>query len=226
MLEQGYIELIGITDPTYSGRLTEALARYEGLHIVAFGTDDTSATIASLKKSGIPEAQARMLERPIEHRGKTELARFEIIDFGDALPEIYSFAIRHVTPDALWKPELLSHPNGVKSLEAIAIAVADVDEFAARLARTVGGEAKGDTAKSISLSRGTAWIIGKDAVPSLAGKHPPPLPAVLAMTLGVSNLDTTADVLRKGGLDFRRSDKSIVVAPEEACGTTIEFAPV
>ena len=45
MLEQGYIELIGITDERYSGRLRSDLDRYEGVHIVALGTQDSGATI-------------------------------------------------------------------------------------------------------------------------------------------------------------------------------------
>jgi catechol 2,3-dioxygenase-like lactoylglutathione lyase family enzyme len=70
MLERGYIELIGITDPGYSGRLIEALARYEGLHIVAFGTQNSDATAAELRRAGVSAAAVRSLERPIESDGE------------------------------------------------------------------------------------------------------------------------------------------------------------
>ena len=38
MLRRGYLELIGVTDPVYQGRLRADIARYEGLHVIAFGT--------------------------------------------------------------------------------------------------------------------------------------------------------------------------------------------
>ena len=117
MLERGYIELIGIVDPNYLGRLRDDLARYEGLHIVAFGTRNSEATIGRCAAQVSPARLPGSSSGRSSIAGKTEIARFEIIDFGDVLPEIYSFAIRHVTPDALWKPELLRHPNGAKSLE-------------------------------------------------------------------------------------------------------------
>ena len=44
MLRRGYLEIIGITDPAYQGRLRADLARYEGLHLAAFGTEDAPAT--------------------------------------------------------------------------------------------------------------------------------------------------------------------------------------
>jgi hypothetical protein len=226
MLERGYIELIGIVDPNYVGRLRDDLARYEGLHIVAFGTTDSHATIQALRNSGVPGAAARLLERPIEHAGKTEIARFEIIDFGDVLPEIYSFAIRHVTPDALWKPELLRHPNGARSLEGITVAVADVGEFAVRLGRTIGSEAKGAAARTIELDPGKVRVVGRDWLTANARNTTLSLPAVVAMTLGTSDLETTADVLGKASIDFQRTGKSLNVAPADACGVTIEFVEV
>jgi catechol 2,3-dioxygenase-like lactoylglutathione lyase family enzyme len=225
MLERGYIELIGIVDPNYVGRLRDDLARYEGLHIVAFGTMDTQAAIKSLHSSGIPGAAARLLERPIEHAGKTEIARFEIIDFGDVLPELYSFAIRHATPGALWKPELLTHPNGAKSLESITVAVADVGEFADRLGRTVGSGAKGTTTKTVELERGKVRVVGPEWSSSEA-KKTPPLPAVVEMTLGTSRLALAADVLSKASISFGRNGQSLKVAAADACGVTIEFVEV
>ena len=85
MLRRGYLELIGITDPAYQGRLRADLARYEGLHLAAFGTKDAPATARALRRAGLEAAEPRILERPIEEQGETHLARFEIVDFPDKL---------------------------------------------------------------------------------------------------------------------------------------------
>ena len=120
------------------GRLRADIARYEGLHVIAFGTDDAAATAGALRKAGLDGDGPRPLERPIEDA--EQLAKFEIVDFvAPALPEAYFFAIRHGTPDLLWKPELLTHPNGVVSLEALTIAVADP----ARIRRAASGGSVG-----------------------------------------------------------------------------------
>lgn len=223
MLDCGYIELIGIVDASYVGRLRDDLSRYEGLHIVAFGTEDSQATVRAVRGSGAPGAAVRLLERPIEHAGEIEIARFEIIDFAEALPELYSFAIRHATPDALWKAELLRHPNGAKSLEEITVAVADVGEFAARLGRIVGSEARGANTKTVDLERGRVRVVGCDWFSAQSDQPALPIPAAVAMTLGTSKLSTTADVLSRASIDFERGGKRIRVSPADACGVTIEF---
>src|SRR5208282_6082550 len=53
MLRRGYLELIGVTDPAYRGRLRADIARYEGLHIVAFGAADVAATARTMRSSGV-----------------------------------------------------------------------------------------------------------------------------------------------------------------------------
>jgi hypothetical protein len=53
-----------------------------------------------------------------------------------------------------------------------------------------------------------------------------PLPSVVTMTLGSSDLKRTEDVLGKAPIDVRRNGKSLSVAPADACGVTIEFVEV
>ena len=224
MLQHGYIELIGITDPHYSGRLRSDLARYEGVHIVAFGTEDSETTLRSLRQSGV-SADVRVLERPIEYRGNAELARFEIVEFADALPELYAFAIHHVTPEALWKPELIVHPNGAKSLEGITVVVSDPGSFARRLRRVVG-EADNSEAPLIDLRRGTVRVVGDAWVRMHYEGSPLPLPAVVGITIGTENLSRTADALQARGVSIEREQEKLIVAPAFASGAMIEFVPV
>src|ERR1700720_2381306 len=104
MLRRGYLELIGVTEPTYRGRLRADIARHEGLHIVAFGTTDAVAAASALRSRGVEASEPRLLERPIEDGGETRLAGFEIVDFPEAtLPEAHFFAIQHRTRELLWR---------------------------------------------------------------------------------------------------------------------------
>jgi catechol 2,3-dioxygenase-like lactoylglutathione lyase family enzyme len=224
MLKRGYIELIGIVDPDYVGRLWEALDRYEGLHIVAFGTPDAKAAAADLRRAGLPAADMRPLERPLVKDGIEALARFEIVDFpDDIVPEIYSFAIHHTTPDLLWQPKLLAHANGVVSLEEIAIVVEEAADFAARLSRLVGIKAEGTDELTLPLAAGAVRIVGRQWLDRNVSGAPFNLPWVAVMTLGVSDIEATAALLQRNGVTFEKGDARLVVSASEACGVEIAF---
>ena len=224
MLRRGYLELIGVTDPVYQGRLRADIARYEGLHVIAFGSEDAAATAGALRQAGLEVTGPRPLERPIEEQGQTKLAKFEIVDFvAPALPEAHFFAIRHVTPDLLWKPALLSHPNGVVSLDALTIAVADPAEFAGRLGRFLSVTPVTEDGLLLKLAPGYVRIVdGAWLAAHLPGKTPA-LPYIAGLGLGVADLAKTADRLTKNAIAFRREGGALLVAPADACGAFLEF---
>jgi catechol 2,3-dioxygenase-like lactoylglutathione lyase family enzyme len=224
MLRRGYLELIGVTDPVYQGRLRGDIARYEGLHVSAFGTEESAATAGALRHAGLEVTGPRPLERPIEEQGQTKLAKFEIVDFvAPALPEAHFFAIRHVTPDLLWKHDLLTHPNGVVSLDALTIAVADPAEFAGRLGRFLSVTPVTEDGLLLKLAPGYVRIVdGAWLAARLPGKTPA-LPYIAGLGLGVADLAKTADLLTKNAIAFRREGGSLLVAPAEACGAFLAF---
>jgi catechol 2,3-dioxygenase-like lactoylglutathione lyase family enzyme len=224
MLRRGYLELIGVTDPVYQGRLRADIARYEGLHVIAFGTEDAPATAAALRREGLEVTGPRPLERPIEEQGETKLAKFEIVDFvAPALPEAHFFAIRHGTPELLWKPALLSHPNGVVSLDALTIAVADPAEFAGRLGRFLSVTPMAADGLVLKLAPGRVHVVdGAWLAAHLPGKTPA-LPYITGLGLGVADLAKTTDLLTKNAIAFRREGGALLVAPTDACGAFLEF---
>ncbi len=220
MLRRGYLELIGVTDPVYQGRLRADIARYEGLHVIAFGSEDAAATAGALRQAGLEVTGPRPLERPIEE----QLAKFEIVDFvAPALPEAHFFAIRHGTPDLLWKPDLLTHPNGVVSLDALTIAVADPAEFAGRLGRFLSATPVAEDGLLLKLSPGHVRIVDGAWLAAHLPDKTPALPYVAGLGLGVADLAKTADLLTKNAIPFRRKGGALLVAPTDACGAFLEF---
>ena len=224
MLRRGYLELIGITDPAYQGRLRADLARYEGLHLVAFGTEDAAATASALLGAGFEAAQPRILERPIEERGKTQLARFELVDFPEKLlPEGHFFAIHHGTPDLLWKPGLTTHPNSVTGLEMVTVAVVDPADFARRLGRCLGTEPEPGDGLLFRLAAGKVRVVdGGWIARHLQGKTPA-LPYIAGIGLATADMGKAADLLKRNGIDHERKSDALIVPPAQACGAFIEF---
>ena len=135
----------------------------------------------ALRQAGLEVTGPRPLERPIEE----QLAKFEIVDFvTPALPEAHFFAIRHGTPDLLWKPALLTHPNGVVSLDALTIAVADPAEFAGRLGRFLSVTPVAEDGLLLKLAPGRVRIVdGAWLAVHLPGKTPA-LPYIAGIGLG------------------------------------------
>jgi catechol 2,3-dioxygenase-like lactoylglutathione lyase family enzyme len=217
MLRRGYVELIGITDPRYEGRMRADLELYEGLHLVAFGTSDAMAAVQGVRAAGFHAADPRIMERPIEE----ELARFEIADFPpDILSGSHLFAIRHATPDLLWKPELMTHPNGAERLEGVVIAAEDPAKMAVRLGRLLSIAPLKDT---LSLAAGRLRFVDAAWIAAHIPGRSPALPFIAGLTLGVRDLDATADWLTTSGVAFERFQGGLRVAPSEGCGAFIEF---
>lgn len=225
MLQHGYVELIGVTDAAsvHAARLKQVIDRREGLHIVAFGTADAAAAAAALQHSGIAATPPRWLERPIEAGGRTDLARFEIVDFPpDLVPEGHFFAIRHATPEYLWKPDLLRHPNTVLGLDRLIVAVPDPRDFAARLGRVLASKPSADPA--LTLARGRVEVVDEAWLQQNAPHGAPALPWIAGIGLGVADLATTERVLRQAGVPFDRRGDLLRVGPDQACGALLEFA--
>ena len=55
MFERGYLELIGITDPTKHNPWTAFLDRFEGIHITAFRCPEADMAYAAAAESEKPE---------------------------------------------------------------------------------------------------------------------------------------------------------------------------
>ncbi len=222
MLRQGYLELIGITDPAhYGGRLRDDLARYEGLHIVALGCDDAQEAIARLRRNGAAAAEIRILNRPIEERGGSGLAAFAIIELTADLPEVYLFAIQQLTPELLWQPHLLDHANGAQSLRGVTLCVAEPVELAARMGRLLGVAVHtvAPGACLVPLGVDALHVVGPDELMRrYPGVTPPTLPWVAAITLGVADPERAA-----AGLDTRRIDGGVWLPPEQGCGAILEL---
>lgn len=217
MLSHGYVELIGITDPAYQGGLRQLLACNEGLHIVAFGCADAA-------KAGVP----RRLSRPIQERGQKVTAEFSIVDLPAPAGSDTYIAIEHHSRAALWQSHLLPHANGARGLLELTVCAADPADYARRLAATLGAAVRiGGGAHTVELAFGSVDAIDPAGLERrYPGVAVPALPFLAGVALTVDDITRTGALLRANGVDCRsRPTGSIWIAPGQACGAVIEFAP-
>src|SRR5262249_20488835 len=126
MFAEGYLEILGITDPKrYTGEVAPLLQRYVGLHLVALGCRDARKAARDLGHRLGAELSVRELGRDVPQvGGGTKPAQFRIVGLPPGtFPEAKLFLIEQVTPDVLWQPALLDHPNGVTGLAGAVLCV-------------------------------------------------------------------------------------------------------
>jgi hypothetical protein len=157
MLPRGYVEVLFKTADTPLGREFDAsLARYPGLHLVAFAVADAAKEHQRLASSGFRMRPLVDLQRPVETEEGPGKAAFTVarVEAGE-MPEGRIQMLTHRTENTVWQPRWLTHPNGALGLASVTIAVADVGEAAARFARFCGRPAKpSPSGQTIALDRG------------------------------------------------------------------------
>ena len=172
MLRQGYLEIIGLTDPRAYSSVKDMVARYEGVHIVAIGCrEDADTVFGAQSRKGLPLDAPRLLERDAAfgpHDEGVRRARFRnAILPRERYPEARFQYIEHLTREVLWQPHLLEHPNGAQALSQLWFASDEPGITTERLVPIFGSraEADGDGGMRISLGRGGAveWIVGRSA---------------------------------------------------------------
>lgn len=212
LFRTGYLELIGLTDPSRHNPWETYLERGAGPHIAAFRTDraDEAYPELSARVDGFDPPVQRRRMAPLglnEDGGETEM-RFRNIFSQDAdWPEGRYIVIEHQTPEALWQTELLEHPNGAEILLEAIFTAPDPRPTADRLARLLDrpATAAGAGFQMAATGGGVVTVMTpasfKDRFP---GAQPPAdRPAVAGAVIGATrlealppNLPTSADGAR------------------------------
>ncbi|WP_315835693.1 VOC family protein [Bradyrhizobium prioriisuperbiae] len=136
-----YLELLGILNETPHNQATvKFLREHEGIERTAFTTDDAAAGVAEVKARGIAADGPVHFGRPVDlpNGGKSE-AKFNIFRWpvDEAPGGLRIFACQHLTPEAVWIPELRSHANGAKRLVQVEVLSATPKDAAAQLSRLI-----------------------------------------------------------------------------------------
>lgn len=236
-LRHGYIELLAILDPAlFDNQLGRFLGRYHGLHILALGVADEQANLARMQAAGIPIPGVAWLERPVDAPDGPR-AKFARLPFPDA-PEGRIQLIRHLTPELIWQPRWMGHPNHADALVAMIMASDAPAETAARLSLLMGLPFQPDPAGGFQIRLpGGAGVAGPQAPlmetlvrilePDALGNV---LPGVTAPTLPfmagmVVRTDDRNAAVRGMALPLVEAPDGLMVPPALAGGAALVFAP-
>lgn len=228
VLGEGYVELTAMTKPSPAHHLAPFLARYEGLHIAAFGCENADETHAELTARGIPLTPVMGAAREVDYPGAKGIALFRWFKVGDeAAPEgLYCF-VQHLTRELVMRPELASHANGALTLRGITVCPVDVGTAVARHERLFDRIARrlGLTHR-VELEPGFVDIVAAEDLRGLfPGALPPAQPSLAALTFDVDDPAATAEALEAAGIKPRVTGQTVWVRAADAGGVIVAFEP-
>jgi len=177
MLEAGYIELLSPTHDTPTAeRMRALMRRYNGVHLLCYGTPDAAAEHARLTAHSFEPQPLVDLSREVP--GGT--ARFRVVRLPpQKMPEGRIQYVEHLTPGELWRP---GDVNALR-LEEVYVVAQDPVETAARWARfsALAPRAMPDGVR-LETARGSILIADREQISRLLGEAPQP-PAIAGYAL-------------------------------------------
>jgi len=231
MLERDYFELLAVLAPTDANeRWRQALDDGEGLAGFAAATPSAAAAAAAWRKAGFAASDPLAFSRAVERADGTRMeARFEVVTLPpEAVPAMSVFACAQLTRDAVWLPELQSHPNTARAIRRLTIAVPDPLLAAETWSRALPGATRIAATGSAQIRVGDHVVELLD--PAAAQDRyrlaqPIARARALAIEFEVADLDACRKALLQGGFSPQGHGELTSVGGEDAHGVFIGFLP-
>jgi len=232
MLEDGYLEIIGIVDPAlYDNELGRFLARYHGVHIMALGVADAVAQVPRLREAGLATPGVRPMRRNVATATGEAEVRFKRVPLADA-PEGRIQLIEHETPELMWQDRLLDHPNRVVALLETVLCVADLASAEDRYRRLTGiVPLRHGRARIFAFAGGRLVLcdppsLGDFMTAEFIAGAPPTLPWFAGFSVATDDGNAAVRrILRANGIAHAEHGGALVVGAEETAGAICRFQP-
>lgn len=228
MFAHNYLEILANEDARQpSPRLAGYLRHHQGAHIICFNTDDPHALERRLSDAGVGTSGVIPLQRDIDTPDGVRTAKFERIQFApENSPEGYIQAARHLTPEYIYQPRYIAHPNGCFELSDTIVVADDLDGFARKYARYLGATPTrdGEVVRFRFPLVSTLTIVQQRHAPALLpGTLYPPLPGIAAVAFRTRGLEALRRRLADRGFTVNEIGNRVLVPAEEASGVAVIF---
>jgi hypothetical protein len=215
MLASGYLEFLTPTSDTpVALQIRAAIARHTGQHLIAFGTPAAEDEHARLERHGFSPLPLVNLQREVDVSGEQRPARFSVVRVPpEAMPEGRVQFVQHHTPECLWQPKYLDHPNGVTGLLGAFVVADEPEEVAARFAHFTALLPKPIRGfVQLKTGRGDVFVGSGTACKALFGEEPPPVPAMAGYALACKDPKGLRDRLTALGCSVSESSPDLYAA--------------
>lgn len=230
--EGTYLEALGVLQPTQDNLAVRTmLAEREGPYGLAFKTDDADAAAAEFAEAGIGPGVALEFARPVELPSGPREAAFRVARTDPAhTPGSWLFVCQHRTPEVTWRSDFLEQPNGAHGIAEVAGMAEDLEAMAKAYGRIFASRLQYDGENVVVDAGGVRITFCRPA--AFAERFAPfgqelgaAASRLAALCLRTGSLARTRAVLSAHGVRHgTTAHGTILVAPDDACGTVLEFA--
>jgi catechol 2,3-dioxygenase-like lactoylglutathione lyase family enzyme len=237
IFEENYLEVLAHTDlglwnsttPQQRGpyNLDVPLARYEGLHVMHFATDDLAGLHDRLTAQGVACTDIRPFERNVDTPSGPQMMKAQAFSFpSPANPEGLIQIAQHLTPELVLQPRFMHHPNGARLVTESIVCANDPEQYARKYSRYAGYDchrADGHLVVDFGASSRVTVVTPDQVGTIVPGSAAPADPALVGFTVLVADLGHVADLLTRNGVPFQAVGTRLVVAAADACGSAVLF---
>jgi hypothetical protein len=157
MFATDYLELLGFAGGV---AIRPEIMRFPvGLNGLVFKTADADLVHDQAAAAGLPILPVQSFSRPVALDSGTQDARFRTTRLDPAqvaMGRVYF--CEHETPDLVWRPEWLTHPNGACAIARVVVASADPRRTARLFRGLFGDEALTDRNGGQIIAAGAARV--------------------------------------------------------------------
>ncbi|MEX2453519.1 MAG: VOC family protein [Rhodospirillaceae bacterium] len=230
MIARGYLEVltdVPDVDTPLSSQLRGGLARYTGLHLIAFTVSDAEAATARLREAGFDPEPPVALRRAMPLDGGGEgTAAFSVVRLPPgAMAEGRIQILTQDTPDVVWQPSVTAHENGLDMLSGVLICTTDPEEAAGRYGRFTGKPVTPapQGVRRVLLDRGEIAFCDRDCCGEiLPGVVVPDVPFIAAVAIRSVDLSETRAWFARNDIALLADGAGrLVVSPSEMCGAAL-----
>ncbi len=205
VFRNSYLELVGLER---GGPVRQDIMEsHMGIDGLVFAMDEEQAVFGRLEKAGLAASSPQHFSRLLENGGKVEFVavRLEPGQFTEG--RVYF--CRHLTPELVWQPDYMVHPNGVTGISRLAIAASDPE-----LTREAYGRVG-------EMARGMPDIFSLDEAKERFGLGSVRPDCFLAITFEGTDIDRMKGFLRDAGVSYFFVGENLLVPMKD--GTVLEF---
>ncbi len=230
MFESTYLEILASENRAkQAARIENFLKHHQGAHIVCFDCKDTDTVDRRLRGLGYETSGVIALQRDIDTPEGVRTAKFVRSQFAPKdSPEGYIQASTHLTPEYIYQPRFIRHPNGSFELFETVLVSDDLLAFEKRYRDYLGIAPERDgVALRFQLPGGTVLTIVdvRGAAAMLPGGLLPPIPGIAAVGFRTRELAALRDQLKSNGFTVIEIGERILIPAEEASGVAVLFGP-
>jgi hypothetical protein len=200
---------------------------------IGLGSRDIGASVDSLRRGGLaippPGNPSCFLRGP---DGSEEICSCSIVGLPDDQPPgLPAFLCQRATSDIVRRPEWRDHPNKARGIVSLTVLLDNPEAEIAGYNRLFGPAASTPTDDTVTVHTGHGLIFlvtaggFDDLHPSLDVRLPAP-PALVVLTIGVSDIVETARVLAENGVSAQRRGGHLGIPADEVLGIGLEFVEV